>query len=47
MREKSAHDELRDRIAKDYIQKGYHVSTEKAILYGDRMPNHWNMEAEK
>jgi len=31
MRGKSAHDELRDRIAKDYIQKGYHVSTEKEI----------------
>ena len=31
MRGKSAHDELRDRIAKDYLQKGYQVSTEKAI----------------
>jgi len=31
MKGKSAHDELRDRIAEDYRQKDYHVSTEKAI----------------
>ncbi len=31
MKGKSAHNELRDRIAKDYLQKGYQVSTEKAI----------------
>ncbi|GAH58634.1 unnamed protein product, partial [marine sediment metagenome] len=28
---KSSHDKLRDRIADDYRQKGYHVSTEKQI----------------
>jgi len=28
---KSAHDELRDRIAEDYRQKGYQVSIEKQI----------------
>ena len=28
---KSSHNKLRDRVADDYCQKGYHVSTEKQI----------------